>query len=130
MLFETEWQYDEYHIFSDPAKISVSNQRKLRVIKTSIVNLSMSSWNISDMTKLEVRGQDTWNSNTLVCHRNDLVMQLRFAKYMTKIRAVVWRKVARCCCEEEFDVPLVSFYRPVPCSSASFNVIDMSRRLV
>lgn len=26
----------------------------------------MGSWNISDMTKLEVRGQDTWNPNTLV----------------------------------------------------------------
>jgi len=37
----------------------------------------------NEETKLEIRGQDIWKRITLVYHGNDLVMQLRFANYIT-----------------------------------------------
>ena len=62
----------------------------------------------SEETKLEVRGQDIWKRNTLVYHGNDIVMQMRFANYITSFvpfSGNQWDVVVA----QGFDLSLVSF---------------------
>jgi hypothetical protein len=62
----------------------------------------------NDETKLEIRGQDIWKRNTLVYHGNYLVMQLRFANYITSFvpfSSDQWDVAVA----QGFDLSLVSF---------------------